>query len=310
MSVPASSLPSSTPTLVVLICTHDRRPLLEKALASLDAARRPAGWQVSLLVMANACSDDTLDYLATRRNDLPLRFDHEPVPGKSHALNRALATLDADAVAFVDDDHRVDAGYIEAICAAFDRAPDADLLCGRILPDWDGSEPGWVHDEGRYRVYPLPVPRFELDEAFGPLTPGRAIPGGGNLAIRRTWLARIGLFSVDLGPQGHNLGGAEDIDWVLRGLALGAQLYYVPDMVQYHFVDGTRLKTGYVVRKAFARSSSVARVDGTRPAAYMLRKTLAYAGSVATSWSAAQRRHYLVRLAASLGELHGALKNR
>lgn len=42
----------------------------------------------------------------------------------------------------------------------------------------------------------------------------------------------------------------------------------------------------------------------------MLRKALGYFGAVATSLSADRRRHYLVRLAASLGELHGALKNR
>jgi GT2 family glycosyltransferase len=295
-------------TLTVLICTHNRRPLLEKVLASLDAARRPTGWTVSIFVMANACSDDTLAYLASRQGVLPLNIDHEPQPGKSHALNRALLTLDADVLAFVDDDHRVDAGYLEAVCAAFDRAPEAALLCGRILPDWDGSEPEWVHDQGRYRVYPLPVPRFEMGDEFGPLQSTRGVPGGGNLAVRGPWLRRVGLFSTALGPQGHNLGGAEDFDWVMRALKLGAKLYYAPSMVQYHYVDGARLKTGYVMRKAFARSSSVARVEGVRPAVYMLRKVLGYLGAALTSVSAAPRRHYLVRLAASLGELHGALK--
>lgn len=298
------------PSLTILICTHNRRALLAKALASLDAARRPAGWSVRIMVMANACSDDTLDWLETRQHGLPLLADHEPTPGKSHALNRALSRIDSDCVTFVDDDHRVDAGYIEAVCAAFEGHPEAALLCGRILPDWDGSEPDWARDTGPYRVYPLPVPRFDLGDEAIEVPTGKAIPGGGNLAVRSAWLARIGSFSTELGPQGHNLGGAEDIEWVKRGLALGARLIYAPDMVQYHFVDGARLRTGYVVRKAFIRSSSVAQVDGVRPAAYMLRKALGYFGAVATSLSADRRRHYLVRLAASLGELHGALKNR
>ena len=297
-------------TLTVLICTHDRRELLSRALASLDACRLPANWDVRIRVMANACSDDTLDWLAKRQHGIPLDFDHEPRPGKSNALNRALPGITTDCVTFVDDDHRVDAGYIEAVCAAFDRHPEADLLCGRILPDWDGSEPDWARDTGPYRVYPLPVPRFDLGDDCIEVPTGKAIPGGGNLAVRSAWLARIGSFSTELGPQGHNLGGAEDIEWVKRGLALGARLIYAPDMVQYHFVDGARLRTGYVVRKAFIRSSSVAHVEGIRPAAYMLRKALGYFGAVATSLSADRRRHYLVRLAASLGELHGALKNR
>jgi glycosyltransferase involved in cell wall biosynthesis len=298
------------PALTVLICTHNRRPLLEKAMDSLDRTRPPEGWTVNVFVMANACSDDTLAWLAQRSGQLPLRFDHEPLAGKSNALNRALPLMDSDCIAFVDDDHRVDEGYIEAVCRAFDARPDADLLCGRILPDWDGTEPAWVHDTGPYRIYPLPVPRFDLGDTTMDVSPDVAIPGGGNLAIRTAWCAKIGAFSTELGPQGHDLGGAEDLEWVKRALALNARLVYAPDMIQYHYVDGARLRTDYVVRKAFIRSSSVARIDGTRPAAYMLRKAAGYFGSAATSLSGRRRRHYLVRLAAALGELHGALKNR
>lgn len=298
------------PSLTVLICTHNRRALLAKAVASLEAARRPAGWSVQLRVMANACRDDTMDWLRAHRCALSLIAEEEPRPGKSNALNSALPRIDTDCIAFVDDDHRVDAGYLEAVCAAFDRHPDAALLCGRILPDWDGSEPAWARDNGPYRVYPLPVPRFDLGDDGMEVPVGRAVPGGGNLAVRTLWAARIGPFSTELGPQGHDLGGAEDFDWVCRALGMGARLFYAPDMTQYHYVDGARLRTGYVVRKAFIRSSSVAHVEGTRPAPYMLRKALGYFGSLATSLSSDRRRHYLVRLAASLGELHGALKNR
>ena len=77
------------PTLTVLICTHNRRPLLQKALDSLDRCRMPAGWTVRIHVMANACSDDTLDWLARRSGRLPLSVDHEPRPGKSKRRSHA-----------------------------------------------------------------------------------------------------------------------------------------------------------------------------------------------------------------------------
>ena len=73
-------------TLTVLICTHDRRELLSRALASLDACRLPANWDVRIRVMANACSDDTLDWLAKRQHGIPLDFDYEPRPGKLRYL--------------------------------------------------------------------------------------------------------------------------------------------------------------------------------------------------------------------------------
>ena len=297
--------------LTVLICTHDRVALLGKTLASLNAAARPAGWQVEILVVANACSDATHAFLDDYRHDatrLPLRWLAEPTPGKSHALNLAITRIDADLVAFVDDDHRVDPGYLTGVCEAADRHPEADLFCGRILPDWDGSEPAWVHDRGPYRIYPLPVPRFDLGDQPQALTREIAIPGGGNLFLRGSWLHRVGPFAVELGPVGHNLGGAEDIEWVLRAFDLGARLRYAPAVIQHHYVDTERLKLRYLMVKAYERTASTVRVhhgDGNGVPLFMYRKLLGYFLSAATAWSQARRRFFLVRLAASLGEIKG-----
>lgn len=304
------------PSLTVLICTHDRASLLARALDSLDAAERPAGWSVDILVAANACRDGTHDLLGRRATAaapaLPLAWFAEPVPGKSNALNSAMPRIEGDVVAFVDDDHRVDAGYLTAICEAAEAYPTADLYCGRILPDWDGTEPAWVHDTGPYRIYPLPVPRFDQGPAARELTPDQAIPGGGNLALRTPWLQRVGRFAIELGPTGHDLGGSEDLDWVLRALRLGARLRYVPGMVQYHYVDTSRLALGYMVRKAYKRTASTVRVEprpagGARVPRYLFRKVAVYGFNALTALNAARRRFFLVRTAAALGEISGHL---
>lgn len=302
--------------LTVLICTHDREQLLAKALASLNAAERPAGWAVDILVAANACRDGTHAILDAHRRrvplesgQLPLTWLAEPVPGKSNALNAAMPRIDSDIVAFVDDDHRVDSGYLAAVCRAADSHPEADLFCGRILPDWDGSEPGWVHDDGPYRIYPLPVPRFDHGELTRELTPDIAIPGGGNLAVRTPWLAKVGRFATDLGPTGHDLGGAEDLDWVLRALRLGARLRYAPDMVQYHYVDASRLTLPYLMKKAYKRTASTVGLESQNATGhvpkYLYRKVAEYGLKAGTAISSARRRFYLVRSAAALGELAG-----
>ena len=240
--------------LTVLICTHNRSRLLLRTLHYLNVARRPEDWQVDILVVANACSDNSLESLEQfrekNRDGLPLNWIEEPAPGKSSALNRALPAISSELVAFVDDDHRVDSEYLVNICAAAEDYPDAGLFCGRILPDWNGSEPAWVHNTGPYRVYPLPVPRFDQGETPLHLTPEIAIPGGGNLFLRAEWLSRTGPFSTELGPTGHDLEGSEDLDWVLRSQRLGARLQYVPSVVQYHYVDLDRLRLVYLIRKA------------------------------------------------------------
>jgi GT2 family glycosyltransferase len=234
----------------------------------------------------------------------------DAIPGKSHALNTALPLAMAPLIAFVDDDHRVDKGYLEAVWRAAQEQPDADFFCGRILPDWDGSEPAWVHDEGRYRIYPLPVPRFDLGDSAGFVEPGRATPGGGNLAIRNSVFARIGPFNLALGPRGHNLGGAEDIEWVRRGVADGAKVFYIPDMLQYHYVDSERMTLAYIMQKAYERSASTSRLASSFGAhrflpLYMIRKTLTYALNALISISSKRRRFYLTRLSAALGEIKG-----
>jgi glycosyltransferase involved in cell wall biosynthesis len=306
--------------LTVLISSHNRAGLLDRTLRYINEARYPRDWSVDTLVAANACTDRTHTLLdlyacaasdpATRGTRLPLRWVAEPRMGKSHALNCATPLLTSEWVAFVDDDHRVDGSYLEAVCRAAEAYPEADILCGRILPDWDGSEPAWVHDDGSYRIYPLPVPRYDLGDRPLASPHERATPGGGNLVLRTALFDRVGVFSTAYGPVGRGLGGAEDHEWVLRAIAAGARVQYVPDIVQYHYVDPTRLKLGYLVRKAYERSASAVRLAGTGDGsgmvpAYMIRKAAVYAFAAMTSVGPQQRRFHVVRLAASLGEIKG-----
>lgn len=316
---------STQQTLTVLIATHNRVSLLERALLHLSEARRPQGWQIEILVAANACTDRTHALLDRYIRDaaraaadlakLPLRWVAEPRAGKSHALNCAIPLLVSDFTAFVDDDHRVDVGYFESISRSIADYPEADILCGRILPDWDGSEPAWVHDEGPYRIYPLPVPRYDLGDQPMRSPQDIATPGGGNLVLRTSLFARVGDFSTDFGPVGRGLGGAEDHEWVLRAIAAGAVIQYVPQIVQFHYVDQSRLRVIYLVQKAYERSASAVRLMGTGGQRalvprYMIRKAAEYGLAAATASGKPQRRFYLVRLAASLGEIKGHVRAR
>ena len=298
--------------LTVVICTHNRARLLERTIASLNGADRPEYCAVDLFVVANACTDDTARYLAdyverqTSRDWVPLTWVEEVTPGKSHALNRAISMIDSDLVAMVDDDHRVDERYLVSVCTAAQDHPEASMLCGRILPDWDGREPRWVHDTGPYRIYPLPVPRQDFGDTVREIGVDGPIPGGGNQIIRRTVFERTGVFALDLGPQGHDLGGGEDTEFMLRALRTGERLVYEPAIVQYHYVDPLRFKLDYLIRKAYQRSRASVRL--TRSAGfgvplYAWRKLAGYIGGALFSLSWARARFFLVRTAASLGEI-------
>jgi len=298
--------------LTIMICTHNRADLLELALASLNAAQRP-DIPVHILVAANACTDDTAARMLAYQSQpadkgwLPLRLIEVPTPGKSHALNRAIPEIDTELTAFVDDDHRVDESYLVAIAHAAQNWPDAGLYCGRILPDWKGTEPAWVHDEGPYRVYPLPVPRYNQGDQPKTITAEEGpIPGGGNLVVRHHVFALAGQFSTELGPHGHDLGGGEDSEYVLRAMIRGIRCQYTPDIVQHHYVDIDRLKLNYLLKKSFQRTRSTSRIQGNgRIPLYMWRKLAEYGLHSVFSRSWAKRRFFWMRTAAALGELQG-----
>lgn len=305
---------NEAPSIKVLICSHNRAELLQRTLEYLNAAQRPECCQIEVHVVANACTDNTLDILEKfnyehKNNGLPLSWDVQPRTGKSHALNQAIPLIEADLLAFVDDDHRVDTSYLVNICTAANEYPDAQLFCGRILPDWDGSEPDWVHHTGPYRIYPLPVPHFDQGNESINITPDIAIPGGGNLVIRTELFKQVGPFSTELGPTGHNLDGSEDLDWVLRAQKIGAKLRYIPSMIQYHYVDLERLRFSYLIKKAYKRTASTIGINSEpirqHVPLFHYRKFAEYLFSALTTFDINRRRYFLVRTAAALGEIKG-----
>jgi GT2 family glycosyltransferase len=247
------------------------------------------------------------------QNWLELSWIEEPTQGKSHALNKAIPLIESEIIAFVDDDHRVEEKYLVSIIEAANTYPDATVFCGRIIPDWDGHEPAWVHDKGPYRIYPLPVPRFDQGDVPHEIKLGGAVPGGGNLFLRREVFNRVGGFSTTLGPSGHDLRGGEDSDFVLRALRAGERLQYVPDVVQYHYVDLARLRLPYLIKKSYQRSRVTSRISANPPGrvpAYMWRKLGSNVLNGLVSIQYTKLRFYLVRIAATLGEIRGLRESR
>ncbi len=302
--------------IVVLICTHNRVDLLARVIRSLNAASRPP-CETEIFVAANACTDGTVDFLRsyseTSPNGLPLNWIEEPKPGKSNALNHAIPLLPPSLIAMVDDDHRVDKEYLSSIFRAAQAVPDAQMYCGRIIPDWDGSEAAWLHDQGPYAVYPLPIPHYDLGGEARILGEGERRPGGGNLVVRRSVFDSVGLFSTELGPSGHDLNGGEDIEFVGRAIASGFRPYYYPAIVQFHYVDLERLTLGYLLKKAFYRSRSSVQVQpeqSHKVPRYLWRKLATYSTQITFSLHWPRTRFFLMRWASALGEISAYLNTK
>ena len=180
------------------------------------------------------------------------------------------------------------------------------------MPDWDGTEPAWVHDDGPYRIRPYPVPKFDMGETSDFVSIDGFLPGGGNLFFRRALLDVVGGFDPSLGPHGHNLAGGEDVSFVVRALRAGLAIRYVPGALQYHYVDPERLTWRYIVRKGYQRSRDVrcstppppGRQVGGVPV-YLFPQFLGRLWRAVATLDTDRRRHFCVSSAATLGEIHG-----
>ncbi len=311
--------PQTTESLMdisIVICTHNRAELLGKVLDVLSRAVFPSNLAIEILVIANACQDATpqiLEQRATLFCNLgkpALRWLEEPMPGKSMALNLAIRESQAETLCFIDDDQYVDAEFVQALATSLACHPEYEMFCGWMMPDWDGSEPKWVYELGQYYIGIRPFPEYDLGSQPLEILPSNKLPSGGNITVRRSVFFRVGGFSTDLGPHGHNLMGGEDIDFVTRALHAGARILYDPAIRQKHAVEADRMGTLYMMRKSYLRSLSNVMMNtdlprGVRP--YMGWKVVQYFILAILSIRNTRRFYYLIRLAAAFGELRGAL---
>ncbi|WP_404355968.1 glycosyltransferase [Methylotuvimicrobium sp. KM1] len=304
--------------LSIVICTHNRSASLIKTLTSLYDDNYLGLPHVEILVVANNCSDDTIgkliDFNAKHPHEiLKLNWLKEFKPGKSNALNTAIKKTSAELLCFIDDDQIVESGFLKNLLKGLKDYPDNDIYCGQLTPAWDGSEPFWVHTKGKYSVPIRPYPEFDLGETSITLTEKHKIPSGGNITVRRMVFEKIGNFSVELGPTGHNMIGGEDHEFISRAIQAGHTIRYLPEVKQLHAIDNIRTKTLYTLKKSFYRSRSSYLVKQTDTKysipLFMFRKILYFSTLSIFSLKQEHRFYYLVRLFSSLGELSGALHN-
>jgi hypothetical protein len=86
------------------------------------------------------------------------------------------------------------------------------------------------------------------------------VPGGGNLAVRRELLQKLGAFRTELGRRGRSLIGQEQAEFLHRSRAAGARGVYVPTMRVFHHIPAARLRRSYHRRWWFWKGVAQARV--------------------------------------------------
>jgi len=244
------------PLVSVVIATRDRAALLAQTLDALARQTWPHD-RLEILVADNGSTDGTRATVerAAARTDMPaVLYLSVDEPGKSFAVNAALARARGAILALTDDDVLPEPAWIERLVAAFDET-GADFVAGRILPRWEASPPSWL-SPALYGV--LAIPESGNDRQAIPSPDNALMPIGANMAVRAEVIARIGGLRTDLGKLEGTLRTGEDHEFFLRMLGAGFRGTYEPTAVAHHLVARNRLVAGYFQRWMYQNGRDVA----------------------------------------------------
>jgi GT2 family glycosyltransferase len=235
----------------VVIATYNRAPDLRETLGSLAGLRAAGGWEV--VVVDNNSTDGTADVVRAYAASFPapLRYLHEPVQGRSAALNAGIAAASGDIILTTDDDVRVEHDWLERAGAVLED-PAYGYAGGRVLPIWGGPRPRWLSDR--------PGPHWAvialLDYGPEPFELTTRMPLGVNMAFRREAFEIAGGWDPRIGRKAGTLLGQEVREWCIRARSRGVRGCYAPDLVLRHIIPADRLNKRYFRRWSYWRGIS------------------------------------------------------
>lgn len=231
--------------LSLIISTYNRSDLLIGALQSVvQQSADPQLWEC--IVVNNNSTDDTLvrfEEFAAKHPDFNLRIVTETTQGLSYARNRGIRESEGDYIAIIDDDERIAKEFIEAYIELFDTTPDAMAAGGPIVAEYQTRRPRWM---SCFTERPIANTMYWGDKVRE--FPKGRVPGGGNMALRRSAVRRYGVFDTSLGYVGESLLGGEECDLFERLQIAEAKYYYVPKAVMYHIIPDSKLTPDYFER--------------------------------------------------------------
>jgi GT2 family glycosyltransferase len=251
-----------TPASIV-IPTRNRLSYLEVALASIAPAAAAAGAEV--LVIDDAGPSREARVTAER---FGARYEPHASPrGLNVARNTGVERSHGELVAFVDDDVRVEPGWLEALLDAAANNADVDVFTGPIRVELEGGAPRSCGDDTP------PITSLDL----GPRDTDARYAWGANMAIRRVALERVGPFDVSL----ENGGDEQEWQERLRAQEPEARVMYVAGAAVAHRRAGADARLASLAQGAHARGRAARRFDSWRgQAPSPARELLTLAGCV------------------------------
>jgi glycosyltransferase involved in cell wall biosynthesis len=180
------------PTISVIVCAYNEERYLGGCLHSIAAQTRPPD---ELVVVNNSSTDGTAD---VARRVATVNLVDEPRPGLVIARDRGRRATTGEVLAYLDADCRAPLQWLERVEREFVRGPHLVAVTGPYrYYDWD------LWGRALVKTYDWTVAPATHVVAQRLLRMG-AILYGGNFAVRREALERIGGFDASIEFHGED----------------------------------------------------------------------------------------------------------
>jgi GT2 family glycosyltransferase len=212
----------------VIVLNWNGEAYLAECLSSLRRQRYTGSFQV--VVVDNGSQDGSVGLV---QRDFP---EVQLVPssvnlGFSAGNNLAARRLDAELLAFLNNDTRADPGWLDELVSVVMEAPDVAAAGGRIL-SWDGKRVDFVGGGATLTGFGL---QFQFGETPLADEPERDMlfACGGSMIVKRRPYLEVG------GLDDDYFLFYEDVDLGWRLWLAGYRVRYAPRSITYHYHHGS-----------------------------------------------------------------------
>lgn len=241
---------TSNPGVSVLICTYNGKKNLAPTLEHLAAQKGIENFNVELIVIDNASTDGTAEYVQQKWNELSAPYKlttiPEPRPGKGNASITGYNACNFDIIIVCDDDNWLCESYLKTAFTLMTYHPNIGVLGGKSEAYFEGEKPFWFNEQQHI---------FAVGEQFPKNGKNIGFLWGAGMVFRRVaWqkLQQINYtFMLNEQRSGKLNWGGDDTELCEMITVMGYDLWYDNSLCLTHYMPKQRMTVEYLESRYF-----------------------------------------------------------
>ncbi len=221
----------SWPTVSIIVLNYNGKHHLEDCFASLLALDYPQE-RLQILLVDNGSADGSIELVRSQFPRVVIVQNGENL-GFSGGNNRGAETANGEYIVFLNNDMRVEPGFVTGLLEAIESDPDAVCAGAKIL-NWDRSQFDFVGSTADFAAHAY---QMGLGQSFDSSLHNEIAPilyaCGGAMLVKRSIFLDIGGFDEDYFMYYEDL----DIGW--RLWLLGHKVLFAPNAIATHKHHGS-----------------------------------------------------------------------